>query len=247
MKKGYVLLPLVMLHLTASEALARLVQVDATTVVTNAYAYTMNDEGTTFLPMPDGMNVNPGDAVHMRFVYEVQPELVLGDPMQYLLLENLTGGFSGMATINEHVWLLDSGVSNVTQASVYMNRGIDWHLMEWRINSYDEVADNTFPFSLGYEDITLHLYDSSLPCELLPLPLSIPTGSEDLNLAMADGGYAYIGSWYGDNSGGWEVRFAVPTGDNITISSTPIPPALWLLGSSLLGLLGLRKKFARKE
>jgi hypothetical protein len=37
--------------------------------------------------------------------------------------------------------------------------------------------------------------------------------------------------------------FSVVTMDNLTFSPTPIPGAIWLLGSGLVGLVGLRRKF----
>ena len=33
--------------------------------------------------------------------------------------------------------------------------------------------------------------------------------------------------------------------DNVNISSVPIPPTVWLLGSSLVGLVGLRRRFRK--
>ncbi|BDQ35479.1 hypothetical protein [Pseudodesulfovibrio portus] len=37
--------------------------------------------------------------------------------------------------------------------------------------------------------------------------------------------------------------YSVVTMDNLTFSPTPIPGAIWLLGSGLVGLVGLRRKF----
>ncbi|OPX81634.1 MAG: hypothetical protein A4E43_00627 [Methanosaeta sp. PtaB.Bin005] len=38
----------------------------------------------------------------------------------------------------------------------------------------------------------------------------------------------------------WDYHFAM---DNFTYEAVPIPSAVWLLGSGLLGLLGLKRKF----
>ena len=38
-------------------------------------------------------------------------------------------------------------------------------------------------------------------------------------------------------------RYSVVTLDNLTYAPTPIPGAIWLLGSGLVGLVGLRRKF----
>ncbi len=41
---------------------------------------------------------------------------------------------------------------------------------------------------------------------------------------------------------GWWVGAETVGVDNITLNSVPIPGAIWLLGSGLLGLLGIRRK-----
>jgi hypothetical protein len=43
-------------------------------------------------------------------------------------------------------------------------------------------------------------------------------------------------------SAGREETLILTRGQNITIANTPIPPAVWLLGSGLLGLVGFARK-----
>lgn len=38
-------------------------------------------------------------------------------------------------------------------------------------------------------------------------------------------------------------RYSVVTLDNLTYAATPVPGAIWLLGSGLIGLVGLRRRF----
>ena len=231
-------------------------QVDVTTHVTNTVAYTWDGNTSTRVSLPDGMNVNIGDTVHMCFVYNDDDVSVLNftntdGPVYTLRVNGESGGFSGTVTINEHVWSLDSSVNTVTQASLYMAdepyQGERKHQIEWRINSYDDFPDASFPFSQGNENITLNLRDYDAPAELLSLPLSLPTTVDDLNLAAAGDGYSSIGAWEPQiqgSAGGWEIFFAVPI-DSMTIQVIPEPTVLSLLVLGGAGMLIRRRKVRR--
>lgn len=49
-------------------------------------------------------------------------------------------------------------------------------------------------------------------------------------------------TWFASGSGwqgGWDESYAI---DNISVSAVPIPAAIWLLGSGLLGLVAMRRR-----
>ena len=54
--------------------------------------------------------------------------------------------------------------------------------------------------------------------------------AKTLNFKVSDGA-----GWYFDNSGGVSLNL---------VSTVPLPPAAWLFGSGLLGLVGYKRKTA---
>ena len=91
-------------------------------------------------------------------------------------------------------------------------------------------------------------------------PLVIATGDDDwelvyFRLALGDGGYdtsaavsfiAPDGELFNSvlmNWGSFQLTMAV-AGDNDNVAPVPVPAAVWLFGSGLMGLIGLRRKIS---
>jgi len=117
---------------------------------------------------------------------------------------------------------------------------IGWDFTVWDLNS-TPLGMDLWKYTA---DGTAHLYRLD---EWSDLAYTYGlTGGETY---LIEGGYRYILTVRGDpnTSGGGLENFANRTAGNITfdfnVSSVPIPGAVWLLGSGLIGIVGIRKKF----
>jgi len=88
--------------------------------------------------------------------------------------------------------------------------------------------------SLGFNTSGSAYYDAAYDMGLVDEFNNIPHSSETLTIAW----FASGEGWTGDNNESWAI-------DNleISINAVPIPSAIWLLGSGLIGILGIRRKF----
>ena len=120
---------------------------------------------------------------------------------------------------------------------------------------YDYIAFNDdYSLPEGFTDGSIHRYDSYLALGLFPGDYMLAIGAFNLNPEDAifgfnnysdnlpyscntdiDGNCLYVANYH---HGDYQVTL---TGD-VTISAVPIPPAMWLFGSGLIGLIGICRR-----
>lgn len=70
-----------------------------------------------------------------------------------------------------------------------------------------------------------------------------PTGATRLFFAIPDGfGFGGAPGAYDDNDGGYRIRIGVNEAPTI-----PLPPAVWLLGSAFMGIVGIARRRKSRE
>ncbi len=133
----------------------------------------------------------------------------------------------------EHGWIGDLGVALVVPGGPV--EGLIWLIDAETNNANELAAGNRYTFT-----------DNA--AGFLPAGITIPGGS----YRPDDAKEAPITTFAGDNSfGDWQLYLVdVSPADEGTLISwelsltpVPIPGAIWLLGSGLAGLVGLRRKF----
>jgi hypothetical protein len=67
----------------------------------------------------------------------------------------------------------------------------------------------------------------------------IDSSTGTYTIKMMSGGNSNSTSWWADGSGGFTID--IPMTLQLSSNQTPLPGAVWLLGSGLLGLAGLRR------
>jgi hypothetical protein len=95
-------------------------------------------------------------------------------------------------------------------------------------------------FSLGFSDPFALVYD----LDGGPLGDGVTLDVEGIGAASGIHSYATGQGATGGIDGGWVDDFIGPntTSELVQVSAVPIPPAVWLFGSGLLGLVGMARR-----
>lgn len=150
---------------------------------------------------------------------------------------------------HEIYWYLDYASDN---GAITYDEAFDWadqlvhdgHA-DWRLPTLEEfIYINSPPYNFGpseygftedpFTDIPAAFHWLSTP----PLPSDVPAGEDIDDIAIA------LGLPHGDPL---TLKYVLPK-DTLAYASAvrspvPIPSAVWLLGSGLIGLVGFRRKF----
>lgn len=189
----------------------------------DSYYYNSWQDGSTKPPNPE---IDPG-------VWAVgTPDMVYGDPEGvYEMFGGATGFSPKMAPDNWMVLGFDAPVTDQegTDLLVYQLGGWGGHQMQILVSTDDVyTTDGSMAWiSLGYLDTTSKpmAWATGSACPYMEFDFSDYGGiTGDVNYVMFAG--------YGH----WIDAVGAP------VSAVPIPAGAWLLGSGLLGLVGVRRK-----
>jgi hypothetical protein len=121
---------------------------------------------------------------------------------------------------------------------------------DWRLPSYDEM-DHLFYVELGAEPWHTEVIKENSNYDLFSnFQFNAYWTSDEVQDPQQWGDAAYIydtlygvHNYYVPKDGEW-YAWAIRDGDVTAPSSVPVPGAIWLMGSGLLGLMSLRKRTA---
>lgn len=134
----------------------------------------------------------------------------------------------------------DLRLQNLTRATM-TELGIAYDI--WSLNNAPRASSLDFSYSVDnsvYTLISSLNFNTPTTADAPAIWISESKGVSISNLNIPDGAYFYL-RWSTNDVSGSGARDELGI-DNISVSSVPLPPAIWLFGTGLLGLIGIARR-----
>jgi len=208
-----------------------------------------------------------GSAKDATVVYDFNDNI--NRPIDYLGLTvtvdyTLSGGAGNTSSLSENI-SIQNNTNGVAAFTLFQYTDFDLGGYQPYDSNANDVGNGTDSFNYGQNDTITQLFTNAVEqtngtltavelATTVPFPTLTSVGQAlSLEDALFDGtvtGTANGDSYTGDAAWIWAYTFNIAAGQNVSISKSltltavPVPAAVWLFASGLLGLVGIARRRA---